>query len=121
MKSPNSIDSGRLTVGKLAGAAGSTLGAETTAAFHFARLLVILAATHFLLYATTLYQLSESPNCFLNRFAVADHQLDHSVTPNPLFRVMQRSAGIRCCFQRKIRLNKKSRSLPRVSPAVQAF
>jgi len=58
--------------------AATTGGTQPSPATSLAGLLVILAATHFLFDTTPLNQLAESTDRFLNRFAVANIQLNHA-------------------------------------------
>jgi hypothetical protein len=53
-------------------------GAAAFAALHFTRLLVELAAAHFLLHAGMLHQLAKTTDRLLHRFIVTQTQLDHS-------------------------------------------
>lgn len=73
-----------LAVGELTVAACTTLRAEPATTLDLTGLLVVLAATHLFLDAAALYQFSESPYRFLNRFAITYQQLNHSLCSNSL-------------------------------------
>ncbi len=62
-----------------AGAAGTALSAKASTALDLARLLVILAAPHLLLDPTPLHQFTEPPHRLLDRLALPQRQLDHSI------------------------------------------
>lgn len=68
---PYNLEIARLHASQLAVAARSAFGAETGTAAGFARLLVILATTHFLLDAAAFNQLAETANGFLDRLLVS--------------------------------------------------
>lgn len=59
---------------------GTALRTETGAATGFARLFVVFLAAHFLLDAAALNQLTETTDCFLNRFLVPNSQLNHKLS-----------------------------------------
>jgi hypothetical protein len=59
------------------GAAATAFGAQAGAATRLAGLLVILATAHFLLDSTSLDELAETADRFLNRFTIPHIQLNH--------------------------------------------
>lgn len=61
---------------------GFAFGTATGAATAFAGLFVEFAATHFLLDAAVLDQLTKPTNRFLNRLSLTQTQLDHKCSPD---------------------------------------
>jgi len=59
------------------GAAATAFGTQSGTATRFARLLVIFATAHLFFDPTPLHELAETADRFLNRFSVANIQLDH--------------------------------------------
>ena len=53
-------------------AAGSAFGAKSGAAIGFARLLIVLATSHFLFDSTAFDEFPESSDCFLNCFPISN-------------------------------------------------
>ena len=67
--------------------------------FHIRRLLIALSAPHVTLHPRTFHNLPKSPNCFLNRLPLTQHDLDcHASSPGTTeeFNLVA-SAGMSCC------------------------
>ena len=58
---------------------GAALGSESCPPANITWLLIILAATHFLLQTAAHEKLATSPNCFLDRFTIPDNDFNHVV------------------------------------------
>jgi hypothetical protein len=72
-------ESGGLSAGGHPQQASASFGPAACAATLVARLLVIFSASHFLLDARVLDQLSETLDGIRNRFMLAQTQLDHKI------------------------------------------
>ena len=63
---------------KQAGSPSAAFCSQTSAAFDFARFLVVFPATHFFLDTAPLYELAKATDRLLNRLAVPNSQLNHT-------------------------------------------
>ena len=62
-----------------AAATGTALGTQAGTPFDFARLLIILPATHLFLDSASLHQLAKTTHRLLNRLPLTQRQFDHSL------------------------------------------